>query len=348
LIGIRSYVNSKSAEPVCWPSTKLLSIATELDRKTVQASIKFLKDAGFITATERRVGATGQTIVYAIAVGRTSTEVVSDDEIEPIDGDNSTEIGPLEDTQKRASLEIERGPDFPIKRPVFPHEEAQYSLKEAQKRATEQGRNKERTKKEQGNGESAHTPELADVPSDLLADYRAVRKAKKAGPITNTVIAGLRREAAKAGVTLAEAIATCCEAGWQGFRADWYANRMRQQSGGSSQNPRSGPLSDADREAANKIATEEARRMLFGPNAKKQFASGDVIDAETMLVEPGRQSDIFGVLSRTGQQALAQGRQHVAEPWAGKQAFARPSSKHSGFEQQNYQDGINEDGSIAA
>jgi hypothetical protein len=32
----------------------------------------------------------------------------------------------------------------------------------------------------------------------------------------------MRREADKAGISLQDAIAHCCLAGWQGFRADWY------------------------------------------------------------------------------------------------------------------------------
>lgn len=63
-----------------------------------------------------------------------------------------------------------------------------------------------------------------DVPEALWADFVTHRKSKKAA-ITETVLAGFRREAELAGVTLAEAIQTACEAGWQGFRADWYAAR---------------------------------------------------------------------------------------------------------------------------
>jgi hypothetical protein len=37
---------------------------------------------------------------------------------------------------------------------------------------------------------------------------------------------GIRREAAKAGIGLADALAYCCEAGWQGFNAGWYADRQ--------------------------------------------------------------------------------------------------------------------------
>jgi hypothetical protein len=41
------------------------------------------------------------------------------------------------------------------------------------------------------------------------------------------VIAGLLREATKAGITPAEAVTFCCEAGWQGFNAGWYADRTK-------------------------------------------------------------------------------------------------------------------------
>ena len=64
-----------------------------------------------------------------------------------------------------------------------------------------------------------------DVPDSLLADYMTVRKAKHAGPITETVVKGLQREADKAGISLTDAVTACCEFGWQGFNASWYADR---------------------------------------------------------------------------------------------------------------------------
>lgn len=46
-------------------------------------------------------------------------------------------------------------------------------------------------------------------------------KARGKVPLTATALAGLRREAAKAGVTVAEAVQQCAERGWRGFKADW-------------------------------------------------------------------------------------------------------------------------------
>ena len=54
----------------------------------------------------------------------------------------------------------------------------------------------------------------------------AVRKAKKAGPLTATAIGGLVREAEKAGKTIEEAVTICCERGWQSLRADWLVDRQ--------------------------------------------------------------------------------------------------------------------------
>ncbi len=62
------------------------------------------------------------------------------------------------------------------------------------------------------------------VPVEVFADFLAVRKAKRA-PLTNTAMAGIAREAQKAGITLADALAICCERGWVGFRADWHADK---------------------------------------------------------------------------------------------------------------------------
>lgn len=72
---------------------------------------------------------------------------------------------------------------------------------------------------------AARTPARPDdVSESVWQDFQAIRKAKRA-PLTDTALEGIRREAAKAGLGLGDAIAYCCEAGWQGFNAGWYANR---------------------------------------------------------------------------------------------------------------------------
>ena len=66
-----------------------------------------------------------------------------------------------------------------------------------------------------------------DVPSEIWADWTELRKVKKA-PITITAIKGIEREAGLAGISLAEALQTCCANGWQGFKAAWVNKKTGQ------------------------------------------------------------------------------------------------------------------------
>lgn len=59
------------------------------------------------------------------------------------------------------------------------------------------------------------------IPAELYSDYMKVRKAKKAGELTETAFNGIVREAEKAGISIEDAIKQCCERGWVGFKADW-------------------------------------------------------------------------------------------------------------------------------
>lgn len=67
---------------------------------------------------------------------------------------------------------------------------------------------------------------LAARPEDVTApvwdEFAALRKLRRA-TLTETVVAGLRREAKAAGYSLEQALRTCIERGWQGFKADWVA-----------------------------------------------------------------------------------------------------------------------------
>jgi hypothetical protein len=60
-----------------------------------------------------------------------------------------------------------------------------------------------------------------DVDQQVFADWLALRSSKGAGPVTATVLTGMRNEATRAGLSLSDAIAHCCLAGWQGFKAEW-------------------------------------------------------------------------------------------------------------------------------
>lgn len=76
------------------------------------------------------------------------------------------------------------------------------------------------TEKRKARKRSATPSAPPDVPADLWNDWLAVRKAKHQ-PLTMTALNGVRREAAKAKLSLADAIRISVEKGWAGFSFSW-------------------------------------------------------------------------------------------------------------------------------
>ena len=70
------------------------------------------------------------------------------------------------------------------------------------------------------------------VSEQVWNDFTALRTKRRA-PITETALKGIQREAEKAGITLEEALSTCCERGWQGFKAEWYRREKLEQKNAS-------------------------------------------------------------------------------------------------------------------
>jgi len=64
------------------------------------------------------------------------------------------------------------------------------------------------------------------VDSSIAADWIKSRKALRATP-TQTAIDGIANEAARAGISLADALATCCQRGWRGFKAEWISENQK-------------------------------------------------------------------------------------------------------------------------
>lgn len=59
-----------------------------------------------------------------------------------------------------------------------------------------------------------------DVDASVWSDWCQLRKAKRA-PVTAAAMAAIEREAAKARMSLQDALQTCCARGWAGFKAEW-------------------------------------------------------------------------------------------------------------------------------
>lgn len=90
-------------------------------------------------------------------------------------------------------------------------------------------RNQKQEQKQEQKQDITEPPD--GVSEKVWHDFLKLRKAKKA-PVTETAIRGIWLEAEKAGMSLNDALATCCKRGWQGFEAAWLSHDDRKPSAG--------------------------------------------------------------------------------------------------------------------
>ena len=83
-----------------------------------------------------------------------------------------------------------------------------------EKRREEKSKDIETTKVSPPNG----------VSITVWQDFQKLRRTLKA-PITETAMAGIQREADKAGYSLEKALTTCVERSWRGFKSEWITDK---------------------------------------------------------------------------------------------------------------------------
>ena len=104
----------------------------------------------------------------------------------------------------------------------------------------------------------------------VIKDFSILRKQKRA-PITDSAVAGLRSEAAEAGISLEKALIECCKNGWQGFKAEWYRNKAQ------------APPAYQTRQ---QLAAVAARSIFVNSNNEKCI-NGEVIEHESTAKQLG-------------------------------------------------------------
>ena len=124
--------------------------------------------------------------------------------------------------------------------------------------ATQTGKNQKKNRKEP---EEQRPPTdlialLPEVSNQLMSDWGAVRKTKHAGPITETVARSLRRQAEKAGMSVAAAVELCVEREWQNLRADWPSVKAHVASGAQSAAPTSRHAGFESKDYRNGVAAD--------------------------------------------------------------------------------------------
>jgi uncharacterized protein YdaU (DUF1376 family) len=143
------------------------------------------------------------------------------------------------------------------KKPKTQTEPAGFS-KETQSEPSSKASQSQISPSDEGEGTRKRVVRPDDVTEQTWADWTQLRKTKRA-TVTETVIAGAREEAGKAGLPLERFLAIWCRRGSMGLEASWLKPEERRPSQPSGQ--------------PHKFAA--ASRAIFGPSSQ------EVIDVET-------------------------------------------------------------------
>lgn len=261
LLWLAFHANGRSGE--CFPSVELLMEEMEVGSKnTVKAALKTLIDAGLISSKREMKGNRVSRTFYCLNVDGSISDPSNIDRSNiDADGSITDPYGSNSDRLMGQPLtpnkEIEQGINkeanstsmrtsgnssaiaavasaqaqtpYPEDFDQSLFDEAQREAQLAGEKTTDEPPMKEEKPKRK---RSSNVQKPESVSEQVWNDFTALRTKRRA-PITETALKGIQREAEKAGITLEAALSTCCERGWQGFKAEWYRREKLEQKNAS-------------------------------------------------------------------------------------------------------------------
>jgi DNA-binding transcriptional regulator YhcF (GntR family) len=258
LMALCWFVNEKRATSTtgaCWPSIKKIAAKAHVSELTARKSIKVLMEKKFITAHQPpgkvRVFYVDFSRIKELAGGKDLEGVKDVSGVKDLEGDPLKMLKgrgerslppPLKDLEAEQGIEqginkeenkevmcAPSGAPYPEDFDQSLFDEAQREAQLAGEKTTDEPPMKEEKPKRK---RSSNVQKPESVSEQVWNDFTALRTKRRA-PITETALKGIQREAEKAGITLEEALSTCCERGWQGFKAEWYRREKLEQKNAS-------------------------------------------------------------------------------------------------------------------
>ncbi len=254
LIELAHCVNSRTG--LCNPGREYLHVVTELKLSTISAATTRLEKLGFI----RKIGSKGVSLRYEFpkfnpaewqdsgaktGLGTESYSVQNRtrgeaETVPTTKAETVPRVGPKPAHKQGINREEEQegnrevmcapsGAPYPEDFDQSLFDEAQREAQLAGEKTTDEPPMKEEKPKRK---RSSNVQKPESVSEQVWNDFTALRTKRRA-PITETALKGIQREAEKAGITLEEALSTCCERGWQGFKAEWYRREKLEQKNAS-------------------------------------------------------------------------------------------------------------------
>ena len=223
------HLNKDSGD--CYPSISTLIAETGLSKPTIIAGLQRLCEQGLIS--RRRT--TGKSNFYTLSI--------------PVQ--ESTPVQEIALVQE--GTPVEKVSQLPVQKVD------QHQCKKLTTNREVTGKNKP-VKGERPRGFVPEEVETGEVDLQTFADYQKARKARRAGPVTKTSWARLKREAFKSQISLQEACEMCAARGWASIDSSWETLRKQKKQA----TPESKLLSATRDDFARKNWTEGLRRMPDG------------------------------------------------------------------------------------
>ena len=203
------------AAKLSWPSVARVARLCGMGERTVQKHIRALERAGILVARLRR---TGRATRYAIALDglRPLPCAAPAWQVLPCAPANHAALDAIAAAPTPTPAEFAPSPaDFDAPPPQLltptPAKSAPITVLNL----------KENMKKPDAPALPAALIKVNQVNPQVMADFAAVRATKRKGPVTATVVQDLSEQAALAGLTLEQAMKTCCTRNWARFEAGW-------------------------------------------------------------------------------------------------------------------------------
>lgn len=212
----------------CWPSYASVAEAAECSKRAAMIHIEWLAQHGFLRIEQRKIsGRQNLTNLYHLTLSEGNADTGAHSE--------SDALGSEPDAPHSESDALGSEPRSPggsesaAPEPINKNQSMNHTTTDVVVTHADAPPNKTAKQPEKPKRQNRHAADLAllaeyGVSGQLAEDHLQIRKAKRQ-PLTRTAMSILQAEAAKAGLTVAQALTHAVGAGWASFRAEYLQNR---------------------------------------------------------------------------------------------------------------------------
>ena len=203
----------------CWPSYSSIAEAAECSKRAAMTHIEWLAAHGFLRIEKRKIsGNQNLSNIYHLTLQKGSVPSEPD-----APGGSEPDAPPSESDALGSEPRSPGGSESAAPEPINKNQSMNHTTTDVV--VTHAGEIQPEKPKRQ-NRHAADLALLAEygVTGQLAEDHLCIRKSKRQ-PLTRTAMDILQTEAAKAGLTVAQALTHAVGAGWASFRAEYLQNR---------------------------------------------------------------------------------------------------------------------------